>query len=217
MNNLELIKPFLTFTSDDDFYYLQIIQRRKDNPDKNLSSSNRVIKNYYIGNIEYLERKWDEIKSLSDFFNARAMIRLNKRSYKKTAFKALEKVANVISNEAYKSVKNSYASAAGRGNNDPNKTWIIDLDHEDSEGQAVRTVNIANGIHNLINDIQPTDVGDKEVIRLPSPNGIHMITKPFNLQVFKQELDAHGWRADVKKDNPTNLYIPDLITKNRLP
>jgi len=31
-NNLNAILPLLTFGSEDDFYYLQILQRKKDNP-----------------------------------------------------------------------------------------------------------------------------------------------------------------------------------------
>ena len=77
------IKDLITFESDDDFYFLQILQRKKDNP--HIGSNSRVIKNYYIGSIEYLEDKYDEIKSVCDQFNARASLRLNKSSYRKVA------------------------------------------------------------------------------------------------------------------------------------
>ena len=51
INNLKIIKSLLTFESKDDFYYLQILQRKKENPQ--LGSNRRVIKNYYINsNIE---------------------------------------------------------------------------------------------------------------------------------------------------------------------
>lgn len=32
VDNLRLILPFLKFESEDDFYYLQILQRKKENP-----------------------------------------------------------------------------------------------------------------------------------------------------------------------------------------
>ena len=35
VNNLELIKPLLKFEDEWDFYFLQIIQRKKDNTDPN--------------------------------------------------------------------------------------------------------------------------------------------------------------------------------------
>ena len=46
IDNLEILKPFLRFDDPNDFYYLQILQRKKENPQ--LGSNNRVIKNYYI-------------------------------------------------------------------------------------------------------------------------------------------------------------------------
>lgn len=69
------VKDLLTFESDDDFYYLQILQRKKENPQ--LGSNSRVIKNYYIGSVEYLENRYEEIRKLCTEFNARAMLRLN--------------------------------------------------------------------------------------------------------------------------------------------
>lgn len=32
MDNIDKILPFLKFESEDDFYYLQILQRKKENP-----------------------------------------------------------------------------------------------------------------------------------------------------------------------------------------
>jgi hypothetical protein len=59
VNNLELIKPLLKFESDDDYYFLQILQRKKDNADldKRLMGNNnsaRLIKGYYIKSVEHL-------------------------------------------------------------------------------------------------------------------------------------------------------------------
>ena len=122
----EQIKPLLVFEDKDDFYYLQILQRKKEN--KELGSNSRVIKNYYINNLEYFEKKYDEIKRLCDMFNARAMLRLNKRSYSKVAFKTIQNVANSMSNGEFEFIKKSYDRACGNGHNDKNKKWIIDID-----------------------------------------------------------------------------------------
>jgi hypothetical protein len=75
IDNIQLILPFLKFESKDDFYYLQILQRKKENPQ--LGSNSRVIKNYYITSEKYLLDRYNEIKKLCEVFNARAMIRLN--------------------------------------------------------------------------------------------------------------------------------------------
>jgi len=61
IDNIDKIKDLLVFNSEDDFYYLQILQRKKENPQ--LGSNSRVIKNYYITSYDNLLNKYDEIKN----------------------------------------------------------------------------------------------------------------------------------------------------------
>ena len=153
------------------------------------------IKNYYIGSVDYLEKSYDEIKSLCDQFNARAMLRLNKRSYAKVAFKTMQNIANSMANGEYSFIKKSYDRACGNGHNDKNKTWIVDLDGHFDELYLESMVQ-------FIDDCQPQ--GSKLVVKLPTKNGIHLITKPFDLRDFKNKYTG----IDVHKDNPINLYVP---------
>lgn len=191
---LEKIKPLLTFNSDDDFYYLQILQRKKDNSE--IGSNSRVIKNYYINSIEYLDKRYDEIKNLCNTFNARAMLRLNKRSYSSVAFKTLQNIANSMSNKEYSFIKKSYDRACGICHNDKNKKWIIDIDEELDETTYEK-------LKEIIYVSSPTDF-NKILLELPTKNGMHLITKPFNTNIFKDEFPS----IDIHKDNPINLYIP---------
>ena len=46
IDNFELIKSLLKFESPDDFYHLQILKRKKENPE--LGSNSRVVKTYYV-------------------------------------------------------------------------------------------------------------------------------------------------------------------------
>lgn len=190
---LDDIKGFLLFESDDDFYYLQIIQRKKEN--SGLGSNSRIIKNYYIGSISYLESKYDEIKGICKLFNARAMLRLNKRSYKKVALSTMVNIANSISNNEYSFIKKSYDRACGVCHNDKNKSWILDFD------EAV-DINNKTEVIDFINSLEP--FGNKVLIELPTKSGIHLITKPFNLSTFSVKYPS----ISVHKDNPINLYIP---------
>lgn len=187
------IKDLLRFEKEDDFYYLQILQRKKENPD--IGSNSKVIKNYHISSWEYLEIKYDEIKQICNLFNARAMLRLNKRSFRKVAFKALQNMANTMANSEYDHVKNAYDRACGEGQNDANKTWILDIDGE------IKPEYLQN-LLNYISFYQPE--GDKLVVELPTKNGIHLVTKPFDLRNFKQDYPE----IEVHKDNPINLYVP---------
>lgn len=202
-NNLEKILPLLNFESEDDFYYLQILQRKKDNPE--IGSNSRVIKNYYITSEKYLLDRFEEIKKLCDVFNARASIRLNKRSFEKVGFKAMTNIANTMMNKDFKFLKASYDRACGLGHNDKNKTWIVDVDKEE-----------VIWLEQIINAIQPCDPpGDKIVVTLDSKTGLHLITKPFNSEQFKinfrAELEAYQMgeiNIEIHKDNPTAIYIP---------
>lgn len=191
-DNLELIRPLLKFESKDDFYYLQILQRKKENPQ--LGSNSRVIKNYYIRSEEYLDKRYDEIKLLCRTFNARAMLRLNKRSFEKVAYKTLINISHSMSNGEHSKIYTNYDKGCGQTHNDKNKTWILDIDGEMSYEELFE-------LEEVVNNSLPE--GKNTICYIPSKNGMHLITKPFDQRLFSKlypEIDVH-------KDNPTNLYI----------
>lgn len=200
---LDYIKDLLSFDSEDDFYFLQILQRKKENCQ--LGSNSRVIKNYYIKSIEHLLERYDEIKLLCNLFNARASLRLNKRSFEKVGFKALENIANTMQNREYKHLMNAYDRACGLLNNEKIKKWIVDIDKDE-----------VIWLEQIINAIQPCEpLGNKILKQLPTKTGIHLVTTPFNVMQFKEnfknELKAYNQeeiRIEIHKDNPINLYIP---------
>lgn len=193
IDNIELIKPFLKFESEDDFYYLQILQRKKENSE--LGSNSRVIKNYYIRSIEHLEARYEEIKTLCNIFNARAMIRLNKRSYEKVGFKTMSNLANTMMNREYSFINKSYDRACGLGHNDKEKKWILDIDYKDvTEEDVMKALNFSVEYHVLA--------------KIPSKNGMHYITLPFRQDFFMKYCKEHNTEIEIHRDNPTNLYIP---------
>lgn len=194
VDNTELIRSLLKFDDDDLFYFLQVLQRGKEN--EGLGRNSRVIKNYYISSLEYFDKSLDEIKKLCDLFNARAAIRLNRRSFKNVAFQSMVNVANTLTNDDFKNVKSQYIKACGKCNSEKEKSWIIDLDGNDAVGEG-HFVSAATLLCNPI--------GFKTIAKIPSKSGLHLITKPFNVEEFRNK----GFNAmDIHKDNPTNLYIP---------
>lgn len=194
IDNIDIILPLLLFESDDDFYYLQVLQRKKENP--HLGSNSRVIKNYYIKSKDELLNKYDEIKTLCDIFNARAMLRLNKRSFKTVSFKTLVNISNTMSNGEYSFINKSYDRACGLGHNDKNKKWILDVDEE-------LTPELYNIIEGFTYGVQPNIGNHKIICKMPTKNGWHVITSPFNLSTFHEQFP----NIEIHKDNPINLYI----------
>ena len=108
VNNFNLISKFLTFESGDDFYFLQILKRKKENPEQ--TGNSRTIKTYYIDSLEKFFKLEKEIQTLCELHNARAYINLNKRSYEKIAFHHLKKVTDCLLNKDFKSIKDAYNS-----------------------------------------------------------------------------------------------------------
>jgi len=201
IDNFKLIESLLKFDSKDIFYFLQLLQRKKENPD--LPKSVRVIDIFYIDSIEKLQQHKERIISKCTTFKARAYINLNKRSYKKVALEVLKETARLISEETYKPIKNVWDTACGKTSAETSetKTWIIDVDNSD--------VMFKVKLLKKLRDLQPVNNRYSKVIaEIPTPNGYHFITKPFNKAEFNELFSR--WhtipRPDVHTNNPTILY-----------
>lgn len=197
INNFEQIKSMLKF-EDDYFYFIQIIQRKKEIPE--LGSNNRIIRSYMISSLEKLEKNEPEIIQMCQMFNARAYIHLNRRKWSRITLECLKHNAELIANGQHEGIKSSLETVIGRHNCEPKgeKTWIVDIDTHDEETQRK--------IQLIITNCEP--ISNKVVANMPTKNGSHLITKPFNSAKFYKYLRLQGDVPDIHKDNPTVLYIP---------
>lgn len=207
INNFKLINKYLSFLNDGDFYFLQVLKRRKDNP--GMTGDSQVIKNYYIYGYDTFLGIENEVIKLCLDNNARAYIRLNKRNNKKIALQCLKKTTDLIINEDYKAVKNVYESVCGEYHNDIDKKWIVDID-----GIHLK---YKDEIYKIINELHQQIIDPNKPYRIlgeiPTKNGFHIITNPFNLQLFKSKyflgkvIDM-GKQDElaIHKDNPTILF-----------
>jgi hypothetical protein len=201
MNNLEHIQHLLNFSDPDKFYFIQILKRRKDNPD--MLQDMRLIGSYAVSSELQLQRKMEEITRICDSENARAYIRLNRRSKKKVALQLLARLATMIANEQYDAM-NSYWSVAGEYAAEEDKTWVVDIDHKDFVGRKELLIKI----HAKIEDLQIEAGNSPRMDIIPTKNGYHLLTRPFNLQALKTFLAILAVNIDCHKDNLTLLYIP---------
>jgi len=199
INNFKQIKKLLEFRSDDDFYFLQILERKKDHKKGKINGTNnnsRLIKAYYIKSIEHLNFVMPEIIQLCEIFNARAGINLNRRSFKKIQLEHISKLVLQLRDGTYNKAHKAYNSVVGLHNNESDKKWIIDVDKLDTE------IYDYEDYCELINSCQPK--GYKIIAKIPSKSGYHIICNPFNLKEYNEDSRA----CSVHKNNPTNLYIP---------
>ena len=208
INNLELIKPLLIFENNDTYYHLQILKRKKDCAEHEKARNNnaRCIKTYYVHSIEYLEDRFDEIKKLCKHHQARAYINLNAKSYVKTAFEMNIKVAQRMLNNQFEYISRSYESAAGMSNvNIGNSKWIVDIDEKEISplmGAHIEYGCAPVSIWTYSPDNDKDIFNSKIIATIPTKNGWHLITKPFNRKQFSDKYPE----IDIQINNPTLLY-----------
>lgn len=193
IDNFDLIASILIFESADDFYFLQLIQRKKENA--NLGSNNRVIRSYFIKSVEQLRLHEEEIKAICKVTNSRAYINLNRRSFRRTGLATLKNITDHIMNEDYEHIHRAYTTVCGQYKHEPNPTFIIDIDEE-----------LGRKHNDMIRFIEQEcePVGNKFVTIVPTKNGSHIIMRAFNISKFKEKYPD----IDIHKNNPTILYIP---------
>jgi len=200
VNNFNLIRNMLSFPDENSFYFLQILKRRKDNP--HLGKDMIHVEDYYIYSLEQFDKLIHEVLDRCDAERARAYFRLNRRDAKKVAMQVLKRTVDHIMSENYRAVKNAFASCAGEFHSDPDKTWIVDIDNISIDGFNHSPQQIE--VRQLLVDLQK-EAGKEPLMNfIPTKGGVHVITRPFNLNKFKARFPD----IDVHKDNPTLLYCP---------
>jgi hypothetical protein len=206
VNNYAQIRELLQFRTTDDFYFLQILKRRKEN--KTLSRNSVTIRNYYIYSIEQFDRIFPEVVALSTVSRARACINLNRKSFIDVGHDTAILIAKYIKEGKFNKIFSAYDKAIGASNNEKSKNWIVDIDtHDEKFGSVLREI---------INNLPPFDVKEKIKGIIPTKNGYHLITSGFDVKKFGEGVNwdsftEPGWvKPDIQKNNPTILYIPDL-------
>lgn len=198
IDNKELIKPLLDFEKEGDFFMLYIFKRKKDQPEgeKDNNQSVRTIKTYCINSIEHLESRYEEVKQLCEIFKARAYIHVQRQNHRDVGLSMMVELATRLKDGASKQ-HNLFDSVVGQLKV-AEKRWIIDIDDKDFD---VRTIQIA------LSYTQPLDIENKVLAIIPTRNGSHLITTPFNVDEFRKK----GYNQDIQKKNPTLLYYPNSL------
>jgi hypothetical protein len=196
INNLSRIKPLLRFENHNDFYFIQVLKRKKDNP--GMKGDSRCIKNFYVYSDTDLDLAMPEIIDLCCLHRARAYIRLNVRNSDKVALEMIKVVANAIASGSTRSLNSAYSSACGASHSDPRPTWVVDID-DPREGDIEEVEKVIEEIWRYRNQT------GEFMAYIPTRKGLHIICTPFDRKLFSEKL-----KNDVHTDNPTTLYVPDF-------
>ena len=193
IDNIKDIKELLNFEKGY-FYMLYIFKRKKDQPieDREGLRDCVTIKSYSIESVEYLDRKYDEIKKLCEIFNARAYIEIQKKSYSDVTLEVIHYTAEEMK-KGRNITANVFDSAAGRCKS-KDKKWVVDVDRKDNIYLNEMMIYIENNC--------PPYKEKKILSKIETKSGYHLITQRFDVLKFKEK-----YSEEIKKSNPTVLYI----------
>ena len=197
IDNLEQIKQLLNFENEGDFYMLYVLKRKKDQPEgeRDNHQSVRTIKTYCVDSVEYLDKRYDEIKQLCEMFKARAYIHVQKQNHKDVSLEMMMSLAERIKNGQHIQ-KGLFDSVVGQIKTHE-KRWIVDIDTKDD--------NFRLNVMRVINRCRPE--GNKIYATIPTKNGYHLITDRFDIVEFMKIFPD----VDVQKKNPTLLFLPNSL------
>lgn len=189
IDNREVIASFIDETYDGDtFWYTELLDRTT-----NGSSRFKMLRSFeHIDRATFLSQ-CDTIAQLCENNNVRAYTRLSPRSRKTVAGHLLTQITSQYIDGHYDAFWHAYGSACGKTSIHGRKLWLIDIDavdgvypwqeHSRIKFQLEMTKNFRAWI--------------------PSRNGGHLICNAMD----PRQLTLGS--AQIHKDNPTNLYIPE--------
>lgn len=203
INNFKTIGKILDFSDSDRFYFIQIIQRGKDLPTHKTGESVKRV--YSVSSAEDWEKVRPSIIRHCDFYKARAYIHPTTRSKKVIALHMLSALAERIEKGDFFNLNSLFPSCCGRYAKG-DTLWIIDLDREGK----VNFDGFVNTVKEVISKVKGSE-GERVVLEVPTPNGLHLISRPFDIKEFNNVMYELGVDApDIHKNNPTVLYVPDI-------
>jgi hypothetical protein len=183
INNLELIKPLLNFEKRGDFYMLYVFKRKKDQPEGE-RDNHQSVRTIKTYCIESIDH-------------------LDRR------WDEIVQMCEMFKARAYIHVQNGNHNQKGLFDSvvgqikTQEKRWIVDVD--------TTSQHIQNMISNIIEMVKPND-GGKIITKIPTKNGVHLITKRFDVMEFNKQIKERGKEIpDIQKKNPTLLYYPNSL------
>jgi len=220
VDNFKLIRDNLKFLNERSFYFIQVLKRKKENPE--MSAYSELMGYFYIFNLEQFDEAMPKVIELCEKHRARAYVKMNvldARSvmckqgellfqdmrkdgwnYIKKNVRRIMRIALNIRFGWWQNIVQSYLfnSACGQcGKQDgADKLYLVDLDDVDEYSDEMYD------IIDFINGLDPVDKTDKIKLRVPTKHGMHLLTTGFNQEAFRK---VYPVPSKDKKGNPKVL------------
>lgn len=170
----------------DCFYVVQLIQRKKDNPaalyaNKNLRN-NRTLQRFQIYSLEDFDLQVPVIVEMAKLYQARAYIELNLKDSKDVFAALMKSMSERFATGNYRHIHRLYNEAVGetRAMSGTRRTWLVDVDMKDRA--------YIEKMKDCCKALRGSGAGNRCEIfaEVPTKNGVHLITSPFELDKFRK-------------------------------
>lgn len=203
-DNFERFRPFMQLPEEeggDAYYVIELVRRGKDCPD--LPATNYHFKNYYINTLKKYDGVQEEIRTLCRTLRLRAYVSVNRKSFRQVTMNTIAEMSRRASLDDFRRPYAVFEICSGKFVDKDDKHWVVDVD----DFVGYNTQEHCQTIRNFINDCQP--YGDKIELMLPTKSGMHLITKPFDINAFNGCMGVFtDWipRPEIKKNHLTLLF-----------
>ena len=202
-DNFERFRPFMQLPEEDGgdaYYVIELVRRGKDCPE--LPAANYHFKNYYIDTLKKYDRLQEEIRTLCRTIRLRAYIGVNRKSFRQVTMNTIAEMSRRAALDDFRRPYAVFESCSGKFVDKEDKHWVVDIDDCTLHGKNQMTPKW-KFVAQDISQCKPE--GDKIELVVPTRSGVHLITKPFNLQDFQWHAKGYEF-PDIKKNHLTLLY-----------
>lgn len=212
VNNFDYIRTKLRFKNARSFYFIQILKRKKENPEQ--KSYSRPIESFYVFNKKQFDRFMPHIIEKCEEHRARAYIKMNTLDAEAVGLAAIRVLSEEIAKGDWHSLSKSFNAACGRcgmqvlKNGKNEKLYLVDLD-DDMVDRVEEVKEYINSLQPLVDKKTKAPITNKIYMEVPTKHGIHLVTTGFNKQEFSQKYR----NIDVHDDGITLLYFPESADK----
>ena len=206
-DNFERYRSFMKLPEEeggDAYYVIELVRRGKDCPD--LPAANYHFKNYYIDTLKTYDSVQDEIRTLCRTLRLRAYVSVNRKSFQRVAINTIAEMSRRAALDDFRRPYAVFESCSGKFVDKDDKHWVVDVDDCSVFGKLGERSK-AWDYRDVMFVCKPT--GEKIELVMPTRSGVHLITKPFDVQHFKELCEkGFGWNdiPEIKKNHLTLLY-----------